>query len=177
MDYKINLIKKGKRRPKLIPDFVSLFFFFGKKTITKYYNFATGCDYNLGDVDQYDINKLFGFTFNTLPSITNMLAPFHINSCRLGWRFINNKMEILPYEYINSERIMRSPIAELDLNKWYEFEIVIDKTNVTYNIYDGDVVLVSYNTHIEKVSFFGHYMGLYFGGNEVAPNDIYIFER
>ena len=72
MDYKVNLIKKGKRRPKLIPDFISLFFFFGKKTITKYFNFTDGCDYNLGDEDQYDINKLFGFTFNTLPSITKM---------------------------------------------------------------------------------------------------------
>jgi hypothetical protein len=44
------------------------------------------CTYNLGDVDQYDINKLIGLSY----------GYHHINSIRLGWNYNNILHQILP---------------------------------------------------------------------------------
>ena len=179
--YKTHILKKDHRYYKLIPDYFSLFIWFRTKKITKYFNFSDGCDYNLNSDDQFDINKLFGVTFNIFPKIKDgkLLEPHHINSTRFGWRYLNNCIEIIPYEYKNEIRYMWTPIANLKINKWYKFEMIINKTTVEYNIYDVEAnkKIGNYISQSTKTKLFGHYLGFYFGGNRTAPTDMYILEK
>lgn len=171
MTYKI---RKGNNSVGLLNRIFHFKLFYNKSPLKYKAIFTDSCRYNLKDIDQLDINKLFGigyFSWN--------LSPHHIDSARFGWRWNEQKqkIEIFVYCYINGERVI-DPLYECDLNKQYTFTLIINKHNKLYNFnvretlrpnyYDS--VLIPFN-HNKKLGFF---LEPYFGGNKTAPHKIII---
>ena len=163
-------IKKGRHYPYLIP---IVFPFCVRKDDTNYRNaqfmFTDSCIYDLGDEDQWDVNKLFGFSIG-----------HHQNrsSFRFGWRPIlsENLIEIVAYEYHDGFRMKTMPICRVELNKWHKFTISYNnKANKTF--YFVNRTTFTNTVNLVKKSGLGYTLGVYFGGNEKAPQDITIYKK
>jgi len=139
--------------------------------------FTPSCRYNLGDDDQLDWNKLFGFSTQLLPS--EGIRPSHCNSVRFGWRYNKeaDRIEVCAYYYINKVRHYAEnsggKIASLEIDKTYFFEIIPNNAG-GYLLLVSDNHGVSYfNEAVEvKQSIFGWHLCFFFGGNESAPQKI-----
>ena len=163
-------IKKGRHYPYLIP---IMFPFCVKKNTTNFRNasfmFTDSCMFNLYDEDQWDVNKLFGFSIG-----------HHHNgsSFRFGWRPIlsENLIEIVAYEYHDGFRMKTMPICRVELNKWHDFSLSYNnEINKSYYFVNDE----SFTNEVKlvKKSGLGYTLGVYFGGNEKAPQDITIFKK
>tara|TARA_Y100000385_G_C13006385_1_gene599611 strand:+ start:673 stop:1248 length:576 start_codon:yes stop_codon:yes gene_type:complete len=113
--------------------------------------------------NQGDINKLYGFS--------DCLTHHHTHSARLGWRWLNDQIEIMAYSYANKERsskfvvaVMQGDISDAKINiknnSEYEFTV------------NGHTVTLPRACDKEKVT--GYTLFPYFGGDETAPHDIQI---
>lgn len=103
--------------------------------------------YNLGNKNQYDLNKLPGWREGINP---------RVNSHRIGfrWSTSDSVIEMYYYEYKNSERIFKEQISD----------------SLLYGVFEiGEDVLISYPDSL-KIN-----TNIYFGGNEKAPHDINIY--
>ena len=167
-------IKKNTRRP--FPWFNLPLLVFLKKghtySITKDIMFTDSAIYYFDDDDQFDVNKLFGFS----------CGYHHNNSFRFGWRpnIDLTKMEIVGYEYFNSVRTPTIPIHEVELNKYYNYTIEYNgiTNEVIYTISDGVLSWVAKRSIILNHKFnIGYKLYLYFGGNKKAPHDIIIYQK
>ena len=163
-------ISKGHHYPWLIP--ITFPFWVKKKGSTvrkaKFF-FTNSCLFNLYDEDQHDVNKLFGFS----------IGWHHKTSFRFGWRPIlnENKIEIVAYEYHDGIRQPTMPICRIFPNQWYEFIISYNRKKVrTYYFVDDEGF-----TNLVKLKGrnygLGYTLGIYFGGNEKAPQDIIIYKK
>jgi hypothetical protein len=167
-------IPKNKRRPfPYFGFFIPILIRKGKSfSIVKNFKFSESTMYHFEDADQYDVNKLFGFSF----------GMHHIDSVRFGWRPNEDlsRMEIVGYEYINRLRVPTIPICEVQLNKWYKYELKYNgKANqIEYNISDGEKAfgLIHPITLKNKLNW-GYRLDLYFGGNKKAPHDMIIYKK
>jgi hypothetical protein len=165
------VIKKGRHYPWLIP--IGLPIWVRKNTSTfrsADFMFTNSCMFDLHDEDQWDVNKLFGFSIG---------HHQNCNSFRFGWRPVlkNNTIEIVAYEYHNGFRIKTKPLCEVELNRWHEFIISYNpQKGKTY--YFVDKKSYSFDTgNLTKKYGLGYTLGVYFGGNEKAPKNITIFKR
>jgi len=163
-------IKKGRHYPYLIPIGCP---FWVRKDDTNYRNaqfmFTDSCMYDLGDEDQWDVNKLFGFSIG-----------HHQNrsSFRFGWRPIlsENLIEIVAYEYHDGFRMKTMPICRVELNEWHKFTISYNnKSNKSF--YFVNRITFTNTVNLAKKSGLGYTLGVYFGGNEKAPQDITIYKK
>jgi hypothetical protein len=165
-------IKKGNRRP-WFDEFLPVFFLKNREYKREFIiKFDKSAIYSFNDEDQFDINKLFGFS----------MGHHHQTSFRFGWRPTQDlrRIEILSYEYQNGSRVS-IPIVEVELDKWYRYKvelrpkqrvvkyIVIGMVNNKYDIHQH----TSYIKKIPRVGV-GYTLGLYFGGTKLAPHDIII---
>jgi hypothetical protein len=167
-------IQKNKRRP--FPYFNILLPVLIKRnksfSITKQFKFTDSALYLFDDEDQHDVNKLFGFSFGW----------HYKNSVRFGWRPNNDlsKMEIVGYEYLNKLRIPTIPICEVELNKWYKYELKYNglTNQIEYIINDDNETFSTVHPITLKYKFnLGYKLYLYFGGNKKAPHKIIIFQK
>lgn len=154
------LIKKGKRRPF----FLSLFpFITFKKVMEREYVFTDSCKYILNGGDQEDINKLFG------------LSSFrvHSNSIRVGWRWnpLLSKIELFSYSYLNGVRTYNK-IGETNVNTPIKLKIKVNKEDTVFWV--GNELKDVVKTKLKGLLLI---LGLYFGGNQVAPQNIEINEK
>jgi len=133
------------------------------------FRFTDSCMFNLKDEDQHDVNKLFGFS----------IGHHQKNSSfRIGWRPIldKNKIEIVAYEYHDGVRQATKSMGLVNLNQWYRCNVVylpiFNKSYFRFGTLETE-------THVElkKKSGLGYTLGVYFGGNEKAPQDITILKR
>lgn len=136
------------------------------------YMFTNSCLYDLHNVDEYDVNKLFGFS----------IGWHHITSFRFGWRPLLDvgKIEIDIYEYHDGIRQTTIPITAIDINKWYKYVLVYSPTLcTTYTITsdDGNTVENKVSFTLKKSYGLGYTLGTYFGGNEKAPHNIIIYQE
>ena len=131
--------------------------------------FTDSCMFDLHDEDQWDVNKLFGFS----------IGYHHKTSFRFGWRpkLKENKIQVVAYEYHDGVRQRTKPIIGLlELNKWYDFTIIYDpKQKISYYFVKKGVTTNEVN--IKKNWGLGYTLGAYFGGNEKAPQDIIIYRK
>jgi hypothetical protein len=140
--------------------------------MSRTYMFTGSCLYDLKDEDQGDVNKLFGYS----------LGLHHINSVRFGWRanIKNATIEIVAYEYRDKVRSV-TPICEVKLNEPYKYDIQYNGYGqVQYAVYekDGFQVMGIVNPLVLKHKYnIGYTLGIYFGGNEKAPQDITIYRK
>ena len=162
-------IKKGRHYPWLIPIALP---FWVRKNDSNYrkakFMFTDSCMFDLKDEDQWDVNKLFGFS----------IGMHHDTSFRFGWRPLLNNMtiEIVAYEYHEGWRLKTMPICEVELNKWYDFTISYNNKSKKSFYFVGDKCFTN-NVKLQKNSGLGYTLGVYFGGNEKAPQDITIYKK
>jgi len=175
-------IGKGKHYPWLIP--IAFPVWVKKKDGTfksAKFLFTDSCMFDLHDEDQWDVNKLFGFSIGHHQKRS---------SFRFGWRPIleNNTIEIVAYEYHDGVRQKTMPICEVELNTCYKFRIgYLPHLNRTYyNVSDtktnkriADRLIVDFTNDVNllKKGGLGYTLGIYFGGNEKAPHKITIYRK
>lgn len=145
--------------------------FFARFDISAYYK-------NVMPSNQYDINKLWGFSEGFSNST---------NSCRIGWSFNNgtyastgpNSLRLYAYSYANkirySQEICIVPI-NTDIN--CSIKPTTFGTYVCSISYFNGTEIVTFSTPITRapttITASGYQQYPYFGGDEVAPQPIYI---
>lgn len=143
---------------------------FGKRTVSKTIKFHSTCLYNLNSSNQYDINKLYGFSE----------GYHHHNSARFGWRCDkeSNLIELLAYVYVDGKRIheweMDILIRKVKCDSAIDTKIEIFKDHYLFS------VVTSYGTSTRKMPRgkmcipIGYDLFPYFGGNCTAPQNMFI---
>jgi hypothetical protein len=112
--------------------------------------------------NQYDINKLFGFSDNN--------GPHHVFSARIGWRWSDNALRLFGYIYNNGVQENKE-IAAIAIGKEINCRIKATSTSYIFTV-DGTAVTMPRlsTTPLAK----GYQLYPYFGGDELAPHDITI---
>ncbi len=157
-------IKKGKHRAW--PPVIALFF--GKR-LARDVEFDISAKYDLGTDDNKDVNKLFGFGF--FPS-------HHKESARFGWNYnaAENRVNIFYYCYVAGER-MFGELCSVPLYTRIRMSIDIIGNVYSFTVTDAHNGWFEYggtDVHFDHKKNIGYRLGLYFGGNNPAPNDIKI---
>lgn len=112
-------------------------------------------------LNQYDLNKLYGFS--------DCGTPHHNNSARFGWRWFNNRLEIHTYCYSNGARYSQF-MTLVELNQEYEYSIKLIGNQYLFTINGVSITMPrGCNGAGNKYRLFP-----YFGGDEAAPHDISI---
>lgn len=141
-----------------------------KKSVTFKCFFDKSCFYKFNDVDDYDINKLFGLS-TTL--------DHHIQSARIGWRVKDNTFELTTYSYTSGKRDAIKDIVVLGhvkQNELFECKIVAYEDYFYYELKTKD----NKKTHIipkdpSYDGIIGRYLEPYFGGNRKPPHNMFLF--
>jgi hypothetical protein len=127
--------------------------------------------YYHGNIDQYDINKLFGLSYGL----------HHKNSVRFGWRSVGNfspKIEILSYCYVDGRRVSEEDdnlfIAMINIGEWYTYRINVCEKDYTFTIFKNGQTVGRIEIPHRGITWWGYHLYPYFGGNRKAPHDIRI---
>lgn len=121
--------------------------------------------YNTTDVNnQADVNKLYGFS--------DCGGHHQENSARFGWRWYNNRMEILAYCYIDGERQDPILIDTVALNKVNNYSLIFDKDRYVFVLNNKSVVMIPKSCKYDGLRYL---LYPYFGGDETAPQEIKIW--
>lgn len=178
----IYTIKRGKHRA-----FPLRFGLWRDRHVTEFIvKFGPTCRYDLKNVNQADINKLFGLGFITNPVYALLVAvraklgggiyknEHHKESVRVGWRYNVNRdaIELWSYCYVNEQRVTQF-LGECRIGR--EYSIKIDVKPMAYWLsfqsgFEGNYNSVPY-FHAKRWSY---PLEIYFGGDEPAPHDMHI---
>jgi hypothetical protein len=115
--------------------------------------------------NQYDINKLFGFTDNC------SLDPLK-NSARMGWRWSDDSLRVFAYIHRNGAAQELTEIRTIAINQEYTMSIKVEPNQSIFFV-DGDSVVMPRNS--SKAKACGICLYPYFGGDEPSPRDIAIW--
>ncbi|MBC7867414.1 MAG: hypothetical protein H7X88_07760 [Gloeobacteraceae cyanobacterium ES-bin-316] len=122
---------------------------------------STAIYQTIDPANQLDINKLIGFSEG---------SNNHINSARLGWSWNEGALRLYGYVYANGVRISRE-IAVVDIGTTIRVGIRISGKEYIFSVNEKKLVLPR---GLETESVSGYWQFPYFGGDEVAPHDMYI---
>ena len=166
--FTIYTIRKGQHYcdqnfPKKLSTYMGMAFAF---------KFNSSASYTLPGAEQFDCNKLYGFSED---------GP-HENSARYGWRWLNGKLELLAYVY-NNGKLFRDPgsfdppvICSIEIDREYICRIYVGPDAYAFEVFPvGTEQVHRFNlprTAGEDDSSWLLYP--YFGGNLPAPHDITI---
>ncbi len=118
----------------------------------------------IDSVNQYDINKLWGFSEGL----------FHqTNSARIGWAYNNGALRLYGYVYKNSVRFS-TEITTVSIGVENNCSIKLSGSNYIFTV-NGISVTLPRASSTSTAS--GYQLYPYFGGDEVAPHDISIYIR
>lgn len=146
-------------------------FHINKKRLNKTVKFYPDAAYDFGDIDQLDINKLFGLSY----------GMHHKNSARFGWRWdVEKKMiEILAYVYIDGVRVTQD-VSDLHIGYvlpgvLYECDLEVNSGYYVFSINSSiypepKVVRIKHG----KLTWWGYRLFPYFGGNRKAIRRVHI---
>ncbi len=139
---------------------------FGKKVAYKCM-FNESCLYDLESNDNYDINKLCGFSTK---------YNHHYQSARIGWRCVDGKtIEIVTYTYNDHSRLKEIFLGHVLPNEEFECSIEDVETAYVYKFRkDGSEVTVRTPKHPDKV-IFKYLLFPYFGGNIPSPHHMVMY--
>ena len=112
--------------------------------------------------NQYDINKLYGFTEGDDP---------HGNSARIGWSYNDRALRLYAYAYNNGQRISQE-ISTVNIDETINCAIKIDGNEYVFVVNDKQVKLSRAQA---APTVKGYQMFPYFGGDETAPQKITVF--
>ena len=112
--------------------------------------------------NQFDINKLYGFTEGNHP---------HINSARLGWAYHNDSLRLYAYAYNNGQRLSKE-ICPVKIGEVIHCSITLEVNSYLFSVNN-------FNERLSRALDTSHAVGYqlypYFGGDEMAPHSISIF--
>lgn len=111
--------------------------------------------------NQADINKLYG--------MSDCGSLHQTNSARFGWRWYNNRLEILGYVY-NAGKWSYQYITSVELDKPYTYELSLQSQAYVFRVNGSEVTLPRGCGGQGS----GYMLYPYFGGDETAPHDITI---
>ena len=137
----------------------------GKTALPFTVNFDESCRYDLGSIDQLDVNKLAGVSFGN----------HEINSIRIGWAYNLNtlKMDLFAYCYENGTRIIHS-IGNCNLSENVSIKLELNFKNNSYKISLNESAIQEFPYNYPALKA-GYYLFPYFGGNNPAPHDMIIY--
>ena len=176
-----------------------VWFTFGKN-IKASYIFTEETIYDLKNNDQYDWCKLFGFTDCLLPRfrvlntedvrvntcdfkikilnrVVAFFRPVHWQSARFVWRYNTEKQvfESTSYCYVKGVRTYDNNIFEISLNNRIDFWIYKQAKDYQFIVEkESKMIFDKVEEAKQKTKPYGYYLGFFFGGNQLVPNDIKI---
>lgn len=155
-------ISRGKHRARPL----RLGIWWNRKSFAWKVKFTESCRYDLKSNEQYDINKLCGIGY---------LPGHHKHSARFGWVYDReiDRVVLHAYCYVNGQRITKS-ICSCDIGKEYDLQLLISDRSYSFFIYEKDAVNGSCAIGRSRKQKLGYQLGIYFGGNQVAPHEIKI---
>lgn len=126
--------------------------------------FTESCRYNHNNVNQLDWNKLIGFNFGT--------DHHSKNSGRIGWRYRPEyDLVELGYYIRKNGEIKYGSLYFVRINEWFNAGVKkVSKGRVSLYAGDGNY----YTDMSKKWLQFNYILQPYFGGDEVAPQDVII---
>jgi len=114
--------------------------------------------------NQYDINKLYGFSDNN--------AHHHTFSARFGWSWNNNALRLYGYIY-NEGKVASQELAVATIG--VEVRCAIKVAGNTYQFFVNDRLAASMPRKATTPKASGYLLYPYFGGDEVAPHNVNIW--
>ncbi len=112
--------------------------------------------------NQYDINKLYGFSDNQ--------AQHHDYSARFGWRYSDNALRLFAYVYnkgVQSNKEIRL------VKPGFTYTCSIKVVGGVYE-FNANGIIVTMPRQAKTPKALGYKLYPYFGGDEVAPQEIMI---
>jgi hypothetical protein len=137
----------------------------GKRTLRFRVRFSPTCIYDLGNNNQWDINKLYGLS-----------QGYHqTDSARFGWRWLlaEQKIEVLSYCYVGGVRRPAQRICLLDPGQVAAFKLTVQDTVYTFQYLSTTGKLLAEVREPRKhagLESTNYKLFPYFGGDEVAPH-------
>lgn len=126
--------------------------------------FDSSAIYQTGtEVNQYDINKLYGFSDNN--------ADHHQYSARIGWAWNKNALWLYTYVYSDG-KIYKSELGTIEIGLEARCSI---KVTGDYYKFEMNGVQLSVPRSITTSGAKGYMLYPYFGGDETAPHDVRIW--
>lgn len=113
--------------------------------------------------NQYDINKLYGFSDNN--------ADHHQYSARFGWRWSGKALRLFAYIY-NEGSVLSKELTTIAIGTDINCSIKLTSTNYLFTV-NGITTQLPRMATTEKAK--GYQLYPYFGGDEVAPHQITIW--
>lgn len=113
--------------------------------------------------NQYDINKLYGFSDNG--------GTHQQYSARFGWRWSDAALHLFAYVY-NEGRVTAQELGAVPLGAKLRCRIDVTATNYQFSCNEYQQTLPRKSTTINGK---GYLLYPYFGGDEVAPHDVTIW--
>ncbi len=114
-------------------------------------------------INQYDINKLYGFSDNN--------ADHHQFSARFGWRWSDDALRLFAYVY-NNGIVISKELSTVPIGKEVNCSIKVDGATYIFTCDEITELLPRLSTTpLAK----GYLLYPYFGGDEIAPHDINIW--
>lgn len=113
--------------------------------------------------NQYDINKLFGFSDNN--------SDHHQYSARFGWRWSDKALRLFAYIY-NEGAVFSKELTTISIGSEISCSIKVSGNNYLFTI-NGITTQLPRLATTEKAK--GYQLYPYFGGDEVAPHQINIW--
>ncbi|GAB3890629.1 hypothetical protein GCM10028803_01620 [Larkinella knui] len=138
--------------------------FTAKTTLSFRVTFDSSAVYtNKTTENQYDINKLYGFS--------DCGSQHNTASARFGWNWRDKALRIYAYCYRNGERISEE-LGTVELNKPTDYQLSIVGGNYIFTFKGKETTIARGCTTVQSNQRYRLYP--YFGGDEVAPHDITI---
>jgi hypothetical protein len=113
--------------------------------------------------NQYDINKLYGFSDNN--------ADHHQYSARFGWRWSNNALRLFAYIY-NNGSVLSKELKTIPIGTEVNCSILVTSTSYIFTV-DGQSQGLPRMATTPKAK--GYQLYPYFGGDETAPHDVNVY--
>ena len=113
--------------------------------------------------NQYDINKLYGFSDNN--------ADHHQYSARFGWRWSNNALRLFAYIY-NNGSVLSKELKAISLGTEVTCSIIVTSTSYIFTV-DGVSQGLPRLASTPKAK--GYQLYPYFRGDETAPHDVNVY--
>lgn len=129
--------------------------------------FDESSTYKINSSDQADVNKLLGVSDH---------KQYHMDhSIRFGWRYYNNKLEILWFKH-EEGRFTFGHIDYIEPNEQYLCTILIEPDEYTLFVDDVFVTVPRVRSRycFKSINYSRYFLWPYFGGNCAAPHDIKI---
>jgi hypothetical protein len=115
--------------------------------------------------NQYDINKLYGFSDND--------GNHHQYSARIGWGWSENELRLFAYVY-NAGVVISKEITTVAIGEEVQCSIVVSSTSYIFKVNHYTEILPRAATTVKAK---GYRLYPYFGGDEPAPHDITVMIR